>query len=88
MFKVLEPVTKEANEKTQPLIGSMFGLWSQRQDWFRVYRVGSIFSTPSGIEHCWLQEFFLPDDSFDVLFMKSRVVILCSKGFEVLDLAE
>jgi hypothetical protein len=35
-----------------------------------------------------LQDFFLPSDSYDLLFLKARIVILCSKGFEIMDLSE
>jgi len=34
------------------------------------------------------REFFLPSEAFDVLFLKAKIVILCSKGFEIMDLAE
>ena len=29
----------------------------------------------------------MPSDSYDVLFLKARIVIMCSKGFEVMDLS-
>ncbi|KAF9517876.1 hypothetical protein BS47DRAFT_1429505 [Hydnum rufescens UP504] len=34
------------------------------------------------------KEFFLPSDSFDLYFLKAKVAILCSKGFEIMDLTD
>jgi len=31
---------------------------------------------------------FLPSDSYDILLLKARIVILCSKGFEIMDLSK
>ena len=33
-----------------------------------------------------LRSFFLPSDSFDVFFAKATIVVLCGKGFEVMNL--
>jgi hypothetical protein len=34
------------------------------------------------------QDFFLPSESFDLYFLKAKIVILCTKGFEIMDLNE
>lgn len=34
------------------------------------------------------QDFFLPSESFDLIFLKAKIVILCTKGFEIMDLIE
>ena len=34
------------------------------------------------------QDFFLPSESFDLIFLKAKIVILCTKGFEIMDLTE
>jgi hypothetical protein len=36
----------------------------------------------------FLQEFFLPSESFDLVFLKAKIAILCTKGFEIMDLTE
>lgn len=36
----------------------------------------------------FLQDFFLPSESFDLIFLKAKIAILCTKGFEIMDLAE
>ncbi|KAI0371007.1 CNH-domain-containing protein [Pilatotrama ljubarskyi] len=33
-------------------------------------------------------EFFLPSDAHDLLFLKSKVCILCTRGFEIMDLSD
>jgi hypothetical protein len=33
-------------------------------------------------------EFFLPSESFDLVFLKAKIAILCAKGFEIMDLTE
>ncbi|KAJ3767050.1 Dbl homology domain-containing protein, partial [Lentinula raphanica] len=32
------------------------------------------------------REFFLPSESYDLIFLKVKIVILCAKGFEIMDL--
>ena len=51
VFRALKPVIGKINErtKTQPSIGSRFGLRSQWSEWFRVYRVGFVHC-PSTLE--------------------------------------
>lgn len=34
------------------------------------------------------QDFFLPSESFDLIFLKAQIAILCTKGFEIMDLTE
>ena len=34
------------------------------------------------------QDFFLPSEAFDLIFFKAKIAILCTKGFEIMDLTE
>ncbi|KAJ3755039.1 CNH domain-containing protein [Lentinula raphanica] len=34
------------------------------------------------------REFFLPSESYDLIFLKVKIVILCAKGFEIMDLMD
>jgi hypothetical protein len=34
------------------------------------------------------REFFLPSESYDLVFLKAHIVVLCSRGFEIMDLTE
>ncbi|KAI0641008.1 CNH-domain-containing protein [Trametes meyenii] len=34
------------------------------------------------------KDFFLPSDSHDLLFLKTKVCILCARGFEIMDLSD
>lgn len=36
----------------------------------------------------FIQEFFLPSESFDLIFLKAKIAVLCTKGFEIMDLTE
>jgi len=84
VFRVLEPVIENINEKVkaQPSIGSRFGLRSQ----FRVHRVRLHISLHSlWYRAFYFQDFSLPLESHDVLFLKTRIAIMCSKGFEIMD---
>ncbi|KAF9646330.1 hypothetical protein BDM02DRAFT_3188937 [Thelephora ganbajun] len=78
VFRVLESVIGKTNKKTkaQPPIGrrSVYGL-NGRNDSAFIMRVSH---DPSA---------FLPSDSSDLLFLKARIVILCSKGFDIVDLS-
>ena len=91
MFRVLEPVVGKINERTKApqTFGSRLGLRSQRSEWFRVYRVSvrtiNDMVPPIDVE---IQDFFLPSEAFDLIFLKAKIVILCTKGFEIMDLTE
>ena len=90
VFRVLEPVLGKINEraKAPPTFGSRFGLRPQRSDWFRVYRV-CLFAPMRICNLLTLsQDFFLPSESYDLIFLKAKIVILCTKGFEIMDLIE
>ncbi|ESK83843.1 signal transducer [Moniliophthora roreri MCA 2997] len=70
IFRVLEPVGDKINERAKAPTG-----------------LGSRFFRPNKSE--WFRiyrDFFLPSESFDLIFLKARIVILCIKGFEIMDL--
>jgi hypothetical protein len=91
VFRVLEPVVGKINEKAKAPVSlsSRLGIRSPRSEWFRVYRVisSNLFSV---LEHTYhpMQDFFLPSESFDLIFLKAKIAILCTKGFEIMDLTE
>ncbi|KAF9269288.1 Dbl homology domain-containing protein [Marasmius fiardii PR-910] len=70
IFRVLEPVGEKINERARAPTG-----------------LGSRFFRPNRSE--WFRiyrDFFLPSESFDLIFLKAKIVILCTKGFEIMDL--
>lgn len=87
---MLEPVVGKIYEKTKATGGlSRFGFGSARSEWFRVFRVRCVdmlLSVHNLIDR--LQDFFLPSESYDLIFLKAKIAILCSKGFEIMDLTE
>ncbi|KAH7105901.1 Dbl-like domain-containing protein [Auriculariales sp. MPI-PUGE-AT-0066] len=73
VFRVLEPVTGKIVEKQKtPGTFGRFGFGQHRSEWFRIYR----------------QDFFLPSEAYDLIFLKARIAILCQKGFEIMDLSD
>ncbi|KAJ7065285.1 CNH domain-containing protein [Mycena amicta] len=70
IFRVLEPVSDKINERVK----APAGLGS------RLFR-----STKSEWFRIY-RDFFLPSESFDLYFLKARIAILCTKGFEIMDL--
>ncbi|EAU90429.2 signal transducer [Coprinopsis cinerea okayama7 len=71
IFRVLEPVGDKINEKVKAPVGLGSRLG------FR--------STKSEWFRIY-RDFFLPSESFDLIFLKARIAILCAKGFEIMDL--
>ncbi|KAF9779311.1 CNH domain-containing protein [Thelephora terrestris] len=71
LFRAFEPVIGKINEKSKPQ-PSIGSRFSLRSQRSEWFRV--------------YRDFFLPSDSYDLLFLKTRIVILCSKGFEIMDL--
>ncbi|KAJ7493246.1 signal transducer [Mycena galericulata] len=90
IFRVLEPVGDKINEKVKAPagLGSRLGFRSTKSEWFRIYRVGRISELRVLCKQLtlFLQDFFLPSESFDLYFLKAKIVILCTKGFEIMDL--
>ncbi|KAG5653612.1 hypothetical protein H0H81_011984 [Sphagnurus paluster] len=73
IFRVLEPVGDKINEKVKAPVGLGSRLG------FR--------STKSEWFRVY-RDFFLPTEAFDLIFLKARIVVLCAKGFEIMDLNE
>lgn len=73
IFRVLEPVLDKINEKVKAPVGLGTRL-GFRSNKSEWFRI--------------YRDFFLPTESFDLIFLKARVVVLCAKGFEIMDLNE
>ncbi|KAG5643354.1 hypothetical protein DXG03_001036 [Asterophora parasitica] len=71
IFRVLEPVGDKINEKVKAPVGLSSRL-GFRSAKSEWFRV--------------YRDFFLPTESFDLIFLKARIVVLCAKGFEIMDL--
>jgi len=66
----MEPVVDKINENTKPTSGIGIRIGIQRH------------------KADWFRsykEFYVPSDAYDVVFLKVRLAILCSKGFEIMD---
>ncbi|KAI0792219.1 Dbl domain-containing protein [Abortiporus biennis] len=73
VFRVLEPVLGKINERSET-----------RQTF------GSRFGLRSQRSD-WFRvyrDFFLPSEAYDLIFLKAKIVILCTKGFEIMDLID
>ncbi|KAK7686309.1 hypothetical protein QCA50_010533 [Cerrena zonata] len=73
VFRVLEPVLGKINERVEA--PRTFGS-----------RLG-LRSQRSDWFRVY-RDFFLPSESFDLIFLKAKIVILCAKGFEIMDLVD
>ncbi|KAK0214966.1 CNH domain-containing protein [Armillaria fumosa] len=71
IFRVLEPVGEKINERVK----TPGGLGS---------RLG--FRSAKSEWFRIYRDFFLPSESFDLIFLKAKIAILCTKGFEIMDL--
>ncbi|RDX54148.1 Dbl-like domain-containing protein [Lentinus brumalis] len=73
VFRVLEPVVGKINERTKA--PQTFGSrLGLRSQRSEWFRV--------------YRDFFLPSEAFDLIFLKAKIVILCTKGFEIMDLTD
>ncbi|KAH9951090.1 Dbl-like domain-containing protein [Amylocystis lapponica] len=73
VFRVLEPVVGKINERTEAP-RSFGSRLGLRSQRSEWFRV--------------YRDFFLPSESFDLIFLKAKIVILCTKGFEIMDLTD
>lgn len=71
VFRVLEPVTEKINERGRTPMGLTSRL-GLRSAKSEWFRVYRVF--------------FLPSETFDLIFLKTRLAILCAKGFELMEL--
>ncbi|KAI0924365.1 hypothetical protein AcW2_005263 [Taiwanofungus camphoratus] len=73
VFRVLEPVVGKINERAKA--PQTFGSrLGLRSQRSEWFRV--------------YRDFFLPSESYDLIFLKAKIVILCTKGFEIMDLTD
>jgi len=73
VFRVLEPVVGKINEKAKAPV-SLSSRLGIRSPRSEWFRV--------------YRDFFLPSESFDLIFLKAKIAILCTKGFEIMDLTD
>lgn len=73
VFHVLEPVVDKINERAKAPVGLSS-------------RLG--FRSAKSEWFRSYRDFFLPSESFDLVFLKAKIAILCTKGFEIMDLTE
>ncbi|KAI0292306.1 Dbl-like domain-containing protein [Russula brevipes] len=73
VFRVLEPVVGKINEKVKAPV-SLSSRLGLRQPRSEWFRI--------------YRDFFLPSESYDLIFLKARIAILCTKGFEIMDLSD
>ncbi|THH16693.1 hypothetical protein EW146_g3989 [Bondarzewia mesenterica] len=73
VFRVLEPVVGKIQEKAKAPV-SLGSRFGFRQARSEWFRV--------------YRDFFLPSESYDLIFLKARIAILCTKGFEIMDLSD
>ncbi|KAJ3993116.1 Dbl homology domain-containing protein, partial [Lentinula boryana] len=74
IFHVVEPVVERINERAKAPQGLMGSRFGFRQAKSDWFRA--------------YREFFLPSESYDLIFLKVKIVILCAKGFEIMDLMD
>ncbi|KIJ55471.1 hypothetical protein M422DRAFT_151724 [Sphaerobolus stellatus SS14] len=70
VFHVLEPVVGKIAEK--PKAPGTFGR--------------SLFGSQRSDWFRPYREFFLPSESFDLIFLKAKIAVLCPRGFEIMDI--
>jgi len=73
VFRVLEPVVGKINERAKAPV-SLSSRLGLRQPRSEWFRI--------------YRDFFLPSESYDLIFLKARIAILCTKGFEIMDLSD
>jgi hypothetical protein len=73
VFRVLEPVVGHINERSRAPASLSSRLGLKSQR-------SDWFRT--------YREFFLPSESYDLVFLKARIAVLCARGFEIMDLTD
>ncbi|KAL1658879.1 CNH domain-containing protein [Schizophyllum commune] len=72
-FYILEPVIERINEKAKTAAPTNFGnLLGRKTQKMDWFRS--------------YRDFSIPAEAYDLIFLKARIAILCSKGFEIMDI--
>lgn len=62
---------------------------SPRPEWFRIYKVLKVWWCSNPYQaHEILQDFLLPVDAYDLIFLTSGICVVSSYGFEIMQLDE
>ncbi|TRM58720.1 CNH domain-containing protein [Schizophyllum amplum] len=71
-FYILEPVIERINEKAKAAPTNFGGLLGRKTQKLDWFRS--------------YRDFSIPAEAYDLIFLKARIAILCSKGFEIMDI--
>jgi hypothetical protein len=76
VFRALEPVVEHINERTRAptSLASRFSFTAAKMQRSDWFRT--------------YREFFLPAETYDLVFLKARIAVLCTRGFEIMDLTD
>ena len=73
VFHVVEPVIDKITERPKTSSSGILPILSRRNK-------SDWFRT--------YRDFSLPGESYDLLFLKAKIAVLCAKGFEIMDMIE
>lgn len=63
-----------------------------KSDWFRVYKVSvhldPLCASRADTKLSLRQDFGISAEAYNVTFLRSRIILSCSKGFQIMDLAQ
>ncbi|KAI0706017.1 CNH domain-containing protein [Cerioporus squamosus] len=69
--------------------GRTLVVWKHKKGLDSVFRVLEVQPPSAGLDRFKVyKDFFVPSDSHDLLFLKTKVCILCPRGFEIMDLSD
>ena len=82
-IKTLEPIDQKILAKSKPTFRKLL---QGGNDTLRVFKVRSQLARPKGILRYLAQEFYIPTESSSIHFLKTKLCVGCTKGFEIVDL--
>ncbi|TFK84447.1 CNH-domain-containing protein [Polyporus arcularius HHB13444] len=69
--------------------GRTLVVWKHKKGLDSVFRQLEVLPPSAGLDRFKVyKDFFVPSDSHDLLFLKTKVCILCPRGFEIMDLSD
>lgn len=95
VFKALEPVLNQSTSSDGKSGGGFFKKLKddigKNSDWFRMYKVSCVCAAGKGTHATdtfvsLAQVFFIPSEAYSMQFLRSKLAILCARGFEIMNL--
>lgn len=85
-IKTLEPIEQSIRARNKPTFKKLLQGGNETLKVFKVRRLPICIRILGINTSCIIQEFYIPTESHSIHFLKTKLCVACTKGFEIVDL--